>query len=85
MSGGSGTRLALADASGRLLRQEHCGSASPHYRKPPSFTNTLVHALSRVLASDAPRVHAAGVPLAGVDLSLSHDGPFVAAAIARDG
>lgn len=61
VSGGSGTRLALADASGRVLRQEHCGSTSPHFRRPASFTNTLVHALSRVLASDAPRVHAAGM------------------------
>lgn len=50
-SGGSGTRLALADAGGHILHEVRCPSASPLYRDRDAFgavfTKTLEHVLTR--------------------------------------
>jgi N-acetylglucosamine kinase-like BadF-type ATPase len=53
-SGGSGTRIALADAAGQLVRLEACGSGSPLYRDPYGFADAFVAALQRVLHGISP-------------------------------
>ena len=61
-SGGSGTRIALADATGHVVRLENCGSGSPLYRDPYGFTDVFVAALQRVLKGIAPGdIRVAGV------------------------
>ena len=53
-SGGSGTRLALADVTGRILCQEHCDSASPLYRNSDHFSANFSAALERILHGMPP-------------------------------
>jgi len=53
-SGGSGTRIALADADGTLRHLERCESASCLYRDPKAFAMTFGQALNRALDGAKP-------------------------------
>ncbi len=49
-SGGSGTRIVLADEGGETLHQERCASGSCLYRDPAGFSATFGEALTRTVA-----------------------------------
>lgn len=63
-SGGSGTRVALADNTGRVLHLERCGSGSALYREPEAYIAAFQRALTHMLEATAvPReaIHYAGL------------------------
>lgn len=61
-SGGSGTRVALADGYGHILQQARCESASPLYREAENFSAAFARALAIAMAAVTPeKIRGAGM------------------------